>query len=137
MERTREPRPNGIRRHPLGYSSLGRTHLGEHSGRRGRTLDAFLTVGTLDVCQNPNRHERPIQHAIRHGLGGMNPIRLVRQSAKRKKIPLVLTPDEIHRLIAALPLKESMLVFLGAGTGLRMSVCRFADNQTDRDPRRS
>ena len=60
-------------------------------------------------------------HAIRHGLCGMNPIRLVRQSAKRKKIPLVLTPDEIHRLIAALPLKESTLVFLDAGTGLRMS----------------
>jgi len=60
-------------------------------------------------------------HAIRHGLCGINPIRLVRQSAKRKKIPLVLTRDEIHRLIAALPLKESTLVFLDAGTGLRMS----------------
>jgi len=45
----------------------------------------------------------------------------VRQSAKRKKIPLVLTPDEIRSLIAALPLKESTLVFLDAGTGLRMS----------------
>ena len=33
----------------------------------------------------------------------------------------MLTPDEIHRLIAALPLKESTLVFLDAGTGLRMS----------------
>jgi integrase len=51
----------------------------------------------------------------------VNPVRLVRQSAKRKTIPLVLTPDEIHRLIAALPLKESTLVFLDAGTGLRMS----------------
>jgi integrase len=34
---------------------------------------------------------------------------------------LVLTPDEIQRLIAAPPLKESTLVFLDAGTGLRMS----------------
>lgn len=60
-------------------------------------------------------------HTIRHGISSVNPIRLVRQSAKRKKVPLVLTPDEIHRLMAALPLKESTLVFLDAGTGLRMS----------------
>jgi integrase len=60
-------------------------------------------------------------HTIRHGIGSVNPVRLVRQSAKRKTIPLVLTPDEIRRLIAALPLKESTLVFLDAGTGLRMS----------------
>jgi hypothetical protein len=51
-------------------------------------------------------------HTIRHGFGSVNPIRLVRQSAKRKKIPLVLTPDEIQKLIAALPLKEGALVFL-------------------------
>jgi len=50
-------------------------------------------------------------HTIRHGIGSVNPIRLVRQSAKRKKIPLVLTPDEIRKLIAALPVKESTLVF--------------------------
>jgi integrase len=60
-------------------------------------------------------------HTIRHGIGSVNPIRLVRQSAKRKKIPLVLTPDEIRKLIAALPVKESTLVFLDAVTGLRMS----------------
>jgi integrase len=60
-------------------------------------------------------------HMIRHAIGSVNPIRLVRQSAKRKKIPLVLTPDEIKGLIAALPLKESTMVFLDAGTGLRTS----------------
>jgi integrase len=60
-------------------------------------------------------------HTIRHGIGSVNPIRLVRQSAKRKEIPLVLTPDEIKKLIATLLLKESTLVFLDVGTGLRMS----------------
>jgi integrase len=60
-------------------------------------------------------------HTIRHGIGNLNPIRLVRQSAKRKKIPLVLTPDEIRKLIAALPFKESTLVFINAVTGLRMN----------------
>jgi integrase len=60
-------------------------------------------------------------HTIRHGIGCVDPIRLVRQSAKRKKIPLILTPDEIRRLIAVLPLKESTLVFFDVVTGLRMS----------------
>ena len=60
-------------------------------------------------------------HAIRHGICNANPIRLVRQSAMRKKIPLVLTPQQIQSLIAALPLRERTLIFLDAGTGLRMS----------------
>jgi len=60
-------------------------------------------------------------HSIRHGICSANPIRLVRQSAKRKMIPFVLTPQEIRSLIAALPLRESTLIFLDAGTGLRMS----------------
>jgi integrase len=60
-------------------------------------------------------------HAIRHGICSTNPIRLVRQSAKRRKIPLVLTPQQIQSLIAALPLRERTLIFLDAGTGLRMS----------------
>jgi integrase len=60
-------------------------------------------------------------HTIRHGICNANPIRLVRQGAKRKRIPLVLTPQEIHSLIAALPLRERTMIFLDAGTGLRMS----------------
>lgn len=60
-------------------------------------------------------------HGVRHGICGINPIRLVRQGAKRKKIPIVLTSDEVRRLIEALPLRERTLVLLAAGTGLRMS----------------
>ena len=60
-------------------------------------------------------------HGARHGICDTNPIRLVRQGAKRKKIPIVLTPDEVRRLIEALPLRERTLVLLAAGTGLRMS----------------
>jgi integrase len=60
-------------------------------------------------------------HGIRHGICQANPIRLVRQSAKRRKIPIVLTASETQRLIAALPLREKTLVLLAAGTGLRMS----------------
>ena len=50
-----------------------------------------------------------------------NPIRLVRLGAKRRKIPIVLTSDEVRRLMEALPLRERTLVLLAAGTGLRMS----------------
>lgn len=60
-------------------------------------------------------------HGVRHGICDTNPIRLVRQGAKRKKIPLVLTPEEIQKLIEALPLREKTLVVIAAGTGLRMS----------------
>ena len=60
-------------------------------------------------------------HGVRHGICDTNPIRLVRQGAKRKKIPIVLTSDEVRRLIEALPLRERTLVLMAAGTGLRMS----------------
>jgi len=60
-------------------------------------------------------------HGVRHGICGINPIRMVRQSAKRKKIPIVLTSDEVRRLLGSLPLRERTLVLLAAGTGLRMS----------------
>jgi integrase len=60
-------------------------------------------------------------HGVRHGICDTNPIRLVRQGAKRRKIPIVLTSDEVRRLIEALPLRERTLVLLAAGTGLRMS----------------
>jgi integrase len=60
-------------------------------------------------------------HGIRHEICKYNPIRLVRQGAKRKKFPVVLSASEIRRLIAGLALRERTLVLLEAGTGLRMS----------------
>ena len=60
-------------------------------------------------------------HRVRHGICDTNPVQLVRQGAKRKKIPIVLTSDEVRKLIEALPLRERTLVLMAAGTGLRMS----------------
>lgn len=60
-------------------------------------------------------------HAIRHQLYSHNPIRLVRQSAKRRKIPVVLSAGEVQQLSDALALRERTLVLLDVGTGLRMS----------------
>ena len=50
-----------------------------------------------------------------------NPIRWVRQSAKRRKILAVLDVAEIRLLLDSLQIRERTLVLLDAGTGLRMS----------------
>jgi len=60
-------------------------------------------------------------HARRYDLFAGNPISLVRQSAKRQKIPEVLGVDELRRLLQALNPRERTLVLMAAGTGLRMS----------------
>ena len=60
-------------------------------------------------------------HGIRHQVYSRNPIRLVRQSAKRRKIPVVLSVSEVQQLLDALALRERTLVLLDVGTGLRMS----------------
>jgi integrase len=60
-------------------------------------------------------------HACRYEFFDRNPIRLVRQGAKRKTAPKVLTPDEIKTLVDELELREKTLVLLAASTGLRQS----------------
>jgi len=60
-------------------------------------------------------------HGIRHQVYSRNPIRLVRQSAKRRQIPVVLSVSEVQQLLDALALRERTLVLLDVGTGLRMS----------------
>jgi integrase len=60
-------------------------------------------------------------HGIRHDICGHNPIRLVRQSSKRRQIPAVLSVADIQKLLPALPFRERTLVLLDVGTGLRMS----------------
>ena len=60
-------------------------------------------------------------HAIRHDLYDRNPIRLVRQSAKRRGVPEVLSIAEIQLLLNVLGPRERTLVLLDVGTGLRMS----------------
>jgi integrase len=58
---------------------------------------------------------------MRYEIYDRNPIRLVRQSAKRRKIPVVLSVDEVQQLLETLALRERTLVLLDVATGLRMS----------------
>jgi integrase len=62
-------------------------------------------------------------HAIRHEWleQGRNPILLVRQSAKRQRIPDWLEPEELTALLSQLDPCFRLMVFLDAVTGLRRS----------------
>jgi site-specific recombinase XerD len=57
-------------------------------------------------------------HACRYELFDRNPIYLVRQSAKRRKVPIVLMPAEIKALVNCLGVRERTLVSLQ-----RLRVC--------------
>lgn len=59
------------------------------------------------------------QHAMRYGWAERNPLREVRQSAKRQQEPDVLTPDEVTALLTALPTYARTMAVVAAVTGLR------------------
>jgi len=60
-------------------------------------------------------------HACRNEWLVRNPISLVRQSAKRTKVPDVLDAEELRNLLSELQNPACAVVFLTAGTGLRIS----------------
>jgi integrase len=60
-------------------------------------------------------------HACRYELYSDNPIRLVRQSAKRRKVPHILHVDEIRLLLDNVGSLPRLLIFLDVTTGLRQS----------------
>ncbi|WP_263349749.1 tyrosine-type recombinase/integrase [Acidicapsa acidisoli] len=95
-----------------------------------RTLDEIKAVeveawlGGLNLARGSRAKIRNVfcvlfNHACRHELYDRNPIRFVRQSAKRRRAPDVLTGPEIKVLVENLPLREHTLVLLAASTGLR------------------
>ena len=60
-------------------------------------------------------------HAMRYEWLDANPIKLVRQSAKRERTPDVLELSELQLLLSNLDVRERTLVLLDAATGLRVS----------------
>ena len=60
-------------------------------------------------------------HAMRYEFFDRNPISLVRQSAKREKVPDVLTAEEIGALLAELREPYRTAVLLASSTGFRVS----------------
>ncbi len=73
-------------------------------------------------------------HAMRYEWTDKNPIKLVRQSAKRERVPDVLELRELQLLLTKLDTRERTLVLLAAATGLRVSELlgiRWADVDFD------
>src|SRR5260370_1887239 len=60
-------------------------------------------------------------HACRYELFDRNPIHLVRESANRRRVTVVLMPTEIKALVDNLSIRERTLVLLAVSTGLRQS----------------
>jgi integrase len=73
-------------------------------------------------------------HTMRWEYFSHNPITLVRQSAKRERVPDVLTVEEIGNLLSELPDASRTAVFLAITTGLRVSellALKWADVNVD------
>jgi len=65
-----------------------------------------LTLARASCATIRNLMSVLFNHGIRHEICDRNPIQLVRQSTKRKTVPVVLTPMEVQRLLSALTVRE-------------------------------
>src|ERR1700747_3349493 len=101
-------------------------HWGDVRLSEVRTMEGESWLRGLPLAKSSCAKIRNIlsvlfNHACRHELFNGNPIRLVRQGAKRRTTPSVLTPLEIKALINNLGTRERTLVLVVASTGLRQS----------------
>jgi integrase len=84
-----------------------------------------LTLADGTKAKIRNIMSAVFQHGLRHQLIATNPIRgLVRQSAKRRKEPDILTADEMRSIMQRLSPLHRTMVFLAGATGLRFSELR-------------
>jgi integrase len=99
---------------------------GEHKLSAVRTVQVEGWLHSLPLADATKAKIRNTMHVIfahagRHDWIERNPMTLVRQSAKREKLPDVLELDELKKLLAELENPVRALVFLTAATGLRVS----------------
>lgn len=80
-----------------------------------------LTLAPGSRCKIRNIMSLLFNHGRRHDLCERNPIEWVRQSAKRRASPDILTTHEVQSLLANLRFRERTLVLLAVTTGLRRS----------------
>jgi integrase len=112
------------------YGSYIKTWILQKWGRYGlsdvRTVAVEEWLGTLPLANGSRAKIRNIMsaifnHAIRYEWLNRNPITLVRQSAKRERLPDVLTAEEVGALLGELNDPCRTAVLLAATTGLRVS----------------
>jgi integrase len=99
---------------------------GEHSLSEVRTVAVEGWLKTVPLAPGSRAKIRNLMstlfnHAMRYEWTEKNPIRLVRQSAKRLSTPAVLTAEEIGKLLSKLEGVYYVMAFLAAVTGLRVS----------------
>jgi len=99
---------------------------GQQSLSDVRTVDVEAWLGTLSLANGSRAKIRNVMsaifsHAMRYEWLNRNPIALVRQSAKRERLPDVLTAEEIGALLVELPEPCRTAILLAACTGLRVS----------------
>lgn len=111
------------------YAGFLRTRIlpewGEHS-LSVRSVDVEEWLSTLPLANGTRAKLRNLMHALynhamRWEFFDRNPITLVRQSAKRERIPDVLTVEEIGKLLVELPEPWRTAVYVAVTTGLRVS----------------
>lgn len=103
-----------------------RPHWQRYTLAEVRTIQVESWLRTLPLAKSSCAKIRNLMsvlfnHACRYELFDRNPIYLVRQSAKRRRVPVVLLPAEIKALVNCLGLRERTLVLIAASTGLRQS----------------
>ena len=91
-----------------------------------RTIEVESWLRSLPIARSTCAKIRNVMsmlfnHACRYEFFDGNPIRLVRQSAKRRSPPAILTAAEIRTLLEGLEIRERTLVFIAASTGIRQS----------------
>jgi integrase len=99
---------------------------GEHRLLDVKTVDVENWLRGLALANATKAKIRNVMHVIfshacRHEWLDKNPMSLVRQSAKREKLPHVLELEELKKLLGELQDPARVLVFLTAATGLRVS----------------
>src|SRR3984957_21260820 len=105
----------------LDRPSMGKVRTREHQNDRSRIVASASALAKGSCAKIRGVMSVLFNHACRYELFDRNPIQLVRQGAKRKKTPCVLTPAEIRVLSDGLAIRERTLVLLAASTGLRQS----------------
>jgi integrase len=99
---------------------------GNHRMEQVKSVAVEEWLGSIERARGTKAKIRNIMsalfsHAMRYEWTDKNPIRLVRQSAKRERTPDVLELHELQTLLAKLAVRERTLVLLDAATGLRVS----------------
>jgi integrase len=111
---------------PIYFDTWIRPKWDSYSLSDVETVAVEAWLATLSLAPGTKAKLRNLMHALfnhamRWKFFNGNPISLVRQSAKRERVPDVLTIDEIGKLLAELSEPWRTAVYVAVTTGLRVS----------------